>query len=467
MQLSLERVAHAVGAVRVDGYCAGAITGVVTDNRQVRPGNLFVCIPGERVDGHDFARAAACSGAAAVLAQHPVEALPEGTAVILVENSVRALGRLAAFWRQGAAARVVGLTGTAGKTTVKELLRQVLSVRGVTAYTSGNHNNQIGLPMSLLHAPQEAAFWVMEAGISRPQDMDELGSVLRPDLGLVLNVGPGHTAGLGEKGVAWHKARLLHWCAPKATGLVSADYPDLVREARAVFPAVQFFSVREDCAEEGLVCRGKYLGCTPAGRGCYRVVLEGRELDLETALAGDYATENVVAVVAAAHRLGLSSDEIRRGMAAALLPEQRFQRHCLGAWECIDDSYNANPLSMHRMIRTAAELAGEKALVLVLGEMKELGEVAEGEHRRLGRLVAACAPRLLFWRGGQEEALRRGLAEGGYGGRVLPARDVEAFLEGLKADAPAGGVILFKGSRSNHLEECFQAFMEWESRHAV
>ncbi|MDE7065497.1 MAG: UDP-N-acetylmuramoylalanyl-D-glutamyl-2, 6-diaminopimelate--D-alanyl-D-alanine ligase, partial [Desulfovibrionaceae bacterium] len=178
------------------------VTGVARDNRDIVPGDLFVCIPGERVDGHDFAMAAVQAGAAAVLARRELPEVPPSVPVLRVDDTVKALGRLAAAWRMRTRAKVVGITGTAGKTTVKEVLAQVLSVQGPTERTAKNHNNQIGLPLSILNAAEDAAFWVMEAGISHAQDMEELAPVLRPDIGLVLNAGAGHTAGLGGRGVA-------------------------------------------------------------------------------------------------------------------------------------------------------------------------------------------------------------------------------------------------------------------------
>ena len=214
----------------------GEVCGVVTDSRKAGPGSLFVCVPGERVDGHDFAAAAVERGAVALLAQRPLS-VPDGggeVPVFVVPDSVEGLGQLARWWRDRTSALVTGVTGTAGKTTVKEVLAQVLSVRGKTARNALNLNNQIGMPLSMLAADGDEAFWVMEAGISHEGDMEALGAILRPDLALILNVGAGHTAGLGKKGVAWHKTRLLASLAGGGRALVSADYPDLAREARAV-----------------------------------------------------------------------------------------------------------------------------------------------------------------------------------------------------------------------------------------
>ena len=239
MRLSLDCAARAANAALAEGFRNIPVTAVATDSRAAVPGSLFVCIPGERVDGHDFAESAADRGACAVLAQHPLPAFAEkrpGVPVLLVEDSVKALGQVAHAWRRTFAGKVVGLTGTAGKTTVKEVLASVLSLAGKTAKTEMNHNNQIGMPMAMLAADGGERFWVMEAGISHAGDMDELGAVMEPDLAIVLNAGTGHTEGLGREGVAWHKTRLFTHLSPAGKAMASADYPELARCALEPVP---------------------------------------------------------------------------------------------------------------------------------------------------------------------------------------------------------------------------------------
>ena len=303
MRLSFEEIVRAVDGSAVAGAApCGIVEGVGTDSRAVKPGSLFVCIPGETFDGHDFAVKAIEAGAAALLvSRNPFDAVPP-VPLILVEDTVKALGKLAHCWRERLGeTRVIGLTGTAGKTTVKELLAQVLSRRGLTAKTHMNLNNQIGLPLSMLAATGEEAFWVMEAGISHPNDMDELGAILEPDLALILNVGPGHAAGLGDRGTAHYKSKLLAHLAPGGTAIISADYPDLAREARAVRQELVFFST----SGRQVDYRAAYV--VPAGedKGLFRLWLDGVSIDVEAPFRGAFGAENVIAVAAVAHRLGL------------------------------------------------------------------------------------------------------------------------------------------------------------------
>lgn len=466
MRLTYNDIAAHLGLSALESDLA--LTVAVTDSREAAPGALFVCIPGSRVDGHDFVPAAVALGASAVLASKP---LPDaGVPVLLVEDTVGALGSIAALWRDKTRAKVVGVTGTAGKTTLKEVLAQVLAVRGKTAKNALNNNNQIGMPRAMLATDGDEDFWVMEAGISHEGDMEELSAVLRPDIGVILNVGAGHTEGLGKKGVAWHKSRLLTNLAPGGIGLVCADYPDLVRDARATGAELHFFSATGRAVEY----RASYAGPAPAAadsaapvaadapddrRGLYHLWLDGTRCVVTAPFRGEYGAENVIAVAAVAHQLGLSNAEIAQGLTQSSLPVQRFNQTRVGQWLLIDDTYNANPLSMRRMLDAAAERAAGRLFVPVLGEMLELGSQAAEEHEALGRHLADLKPSAIFWKGGHGEDIRAGLTRGGYTGPWFEVYDAAAFASewaqlatGAFAAHKTGGVALFKGSRGNRLE---------------
>jgi UDP-N-acetylmuramoyl-tripeptide--D-alanyl-D-alanine ligase len=440
------------------------LTGAATDSRVVTAGQLFACIPGKRVDGHDFAGHALAAGAGAILAQRMPENLPAGAPVLLVPDTVRALGQLAAHWRQQCSAKVIGVTGTAGKTTVKEILAQLLSRRGTTAKNPLNLNNQIGLPLSILNTTGSEEFWVMEVGISQPQDMDELGAILQPDLAVILNAGPGHAEGLGVRKIPYYKARLLKYLSRRGLGLASADYPDLVRECRAVCQNLYFFSADG----KQVTYRAAYSGpAAESRRGMYRLWLDGAPLDVEAPFRGRYGAENIIAVAAAADMLGLNRAEIAAAFTEACLPIQRFAHRFADPWLIIDDSYNANPLSCRRMLEAAVEMAQGSPLVCVMGEMGELGEVAEVEHELLGRSLAAAFPKAVFWKGGHREAVRSGLKREQYFGEFIPVDSPEDFCRAFEGLHLLGGIILFKGSRFNRLEEFAKAFENRERMHAL
>lgn len=436
-------------------------TGAAIDSREVREGDLFFCLPGERADGHDFAAAAVEKGALAVIGtRNPFEGAGITTPVFVVHDVTRALAEIAMEHRRQTRAVVVGVTGTSGKTSVKETLAAVLSVAGETARNPVNLNNQIGLPLSMLNASENVAYWVMEAGISRPGDMDDLGAILRPDIALILNAGAGHVQELGDKGVAYYKARLLAFLTDAGRGVVSADYPDLMREAAAHGGDITYFSARNPEA----VYYSSYLGPEEgrAGRGRFNLVLDGEAVDVSAPFIGVYGAENVAAVGAVAHILGLTAPEIASGFSAAELPAQRFAIRKVGDFVLIDDSYNANPLSMSRMLEAAADMAHSRdgTLLLVLGEMGELGPDSPEYHYQLGEQVAELAPQALIWKGGHGESVAEGLRKSGYGGAFMHVADADSFKAAFLSCNTHSGVILFKGSRSNKLENLVTAFTE-------
>lgn len=464
--MTLEEAARAAHA-KVLNPADVVLHGAASDNREVKNGDLFVAIAGERADGHDFAAAAVKAGAAAVLAERDPFRGEPAAPVLLADNSVQALGRIGHAWREAFSGRVAGITGTAGKTTTKELLAHILSVRGKTAKNRMNLNSQIGMPISMTAADGDEMFWVMEAGISHPNDMDELGPMLEPDLAVILNVGPGHALGLGGRGTAYYKSRLLAHIRKGGTALVSADYEDLVREARALRPDAVFFSTKG----KPVPFRAGYLGLDENGRGNYRLWLDGEELDVSCALSGPYAAENIIAAAAAARLFGLSGEEIRKGVESAPFPAQRFTRHELPGWIVIDDTYNANPLSAARMIEAAAELAKGRTFVCVMGAMGELGDVSAAEHRALGRRLAASGCAAVFWTGEHAEEVREGLEEERFAGffeNVPAPADFLPALERWEQSRRDGrnGLVLFKGSRVNRMERLVTLFMEQKS-HAL
>ncbi|MCL2123347.1 MAG: Mur ligase family protein, partial [Desulfovibrionaceae bacterium] len=399
----------------------------------------------------------------AILAQRMPENLSADAPVLLVPDTVRALGQIAAHWRQQSSAKVIGVSGTAGKTTVKEILAQLLSLCGTTARNPLNLNNQIGLPLSILNTTGTEEFWVLEAGISQPQDMDELGTILRPDLAIILNAGIGHAEGLGARKIPYYKAQLLKYLSHRGLGLVSADYPELVRECRSLCQNLYFFSADG----KQVTYRAAYSGPAEGSRGLYRLWLDGMPLDVEAPFRGRYGAENIIAAAAAADMLGMSRADIAAGFANACLPIQRFANRIAGPWLIIDDSYNANPLSCRRMLEAAVETAQGSPLVCVMGEMGELGEVAEAEHEQLGRLLAAALPKAVFWKGDHREAVLSGLKSEHYFGEFIPVESPEEFCRAFASLDLAGGLVLFKGSRFNCLEDFVKAFENRECPHAL
>lgn len=443
--------------------------GAASDNRLVQKNNLFVCIKGENNDGHNFAEDAVKRGAAVILAErNPFDGNPP-VPVLLAENSVKALGQLAFHARkrfgEDKSRKVIGITGTAGKTSVKELLAHILSTESDLTFNPKkvaknplNYNTQIGMPVSVLNASGNEQYWVFELGISHANDMDELGRILFPDAAIILNAASGHTEGLGDMGVAYYKAQLLNFLPDDGIAFVSGDYPDLFVHAVFNKKDTKFFTTRSN----KIPYRGQYLGVTEDGFGRYLLTTPNISFEAESIYIGEYGAENCIAAAGLALELGFSPEQIKKAMKTVQPPVMRFNKNNIGPWTIIDDTYNANPLSTARMLESAKELAKDKDFVAVLGEMKELGEIAENEHEKIGALLAGLAPRAVYFVGNMADAVHKGLADNGFAEDFVPVSGKEEFLRHVKTLNLEHGkhLIVFKGSRSNHLEEYAKAFTE-------
>lgn len=446
--MSMDAIARAVGAAFFGP--SFEVTGVTMDSRRVQPGDLFVAVPGTRVDGHDFAADAIAAGAVAVLASR---SLPVGAPVLVVPDTVYALGLLARAWREATHARVVAVTGSAGKTTVKEALAQVLSTQGKVGKNPGNFNNQLGLPLSMLAFPGDEDFWVLEVGISRPQDMDELGAILAPDVALITNAGLAHAEALGGiQGVAYHKARLLSWLRPGGIAMWNMGCLELhaACQQHGCASVVTFAGSSAVGADVRVVGR-QHL---PKGFS-FIVACANIEVRLQAAAAFAHA-DNVAAVMAVAHGLGVPVAAVEKGLLALPALAGRFMPRQHGAWLLIDDTYNANPLSMAAAFAEAQQVAGGRPLVAVLGEMRELGVHAPAAHRRLGELARAAQCPLVVFRGAYADEVAAGL---GPGAALCRTNDPQEAWAAFASLGLSNAVLLFKGSRGSHMEE-FLAYFE-------
>ncbi|MFO7817135.1 MAG: UDP-N-acetylmuramoyl-tripeptide--D-alanyl-D-alanine ligase [Thermodesulfobacteriota bacterium] len=455
MKLSLFAAARAIKAIGdFDNDERLVLTGVSTDSRGVKKGDLFFCLSGEQFDGHNFARDAARRGAGAVVAHQPLPDVDD-IPVLLVRDTLSALGELALFWRHETRARVIGITGSAGKTTTKELLFAALREQGKTGRNYKNFNNQIGLPLSMLAFDGDEDFWLLELGINNFQDMHDLGSILRPDIAVFVNVGPCHLQGLEDKsGVARAKTVLLDYMHPGSLCLANSDYPELVREVESRSHLKKVWFGRQ---EEMSSCTYDYAG-NENGRGRYRIQLQKEKFDLILPFFGQHLAESVAAAFCTAAAAGVPGSEIEKGMADVQVPEKRMKSRKIGNWLILDDSYNANPLSMRGAIRAATEIANKENLILVLGEMGELGGQRKMLHEKLGAWIteSGCMAAYFCGRSYPDVADGMGLDKSK---SLHPINSLQDFAQKLKEARASGGVILFKGSRSCQMEKYMNKFI--------
>ena len=451
MKLSLTQIGRAMQAVGDYENSQDLVAlRVQTDSRLVQPGDLFVCIAGQRLDGHNFAREAVHKGALAVVVERPLLDLSSEVPMLLVQDSIQALADLAAYWRRQFQGRVVAVTGTAGKTSVKEMTASILAQGAVVDKNYKNWNNLLGVSLSVLGMHGREDYWVLEAGVSERGEMDDLAAVLAPDVAVMVNVGPAHLQGLQSvDGVAREKSRLIEAVPPGGAALVSRDYPELV-QAMPGRKDIQVwtFSTRADSqADFRLVHMGR-----GQAQG-YELHIQDGQGGFDVHLPGDrcWIGENVLTAACVTRFLGCPVPEIQAGLSDLRLPEHRGHMITCGPITILDDCYNANPLSMRWALDWAGEKAGSGQLVLILGEMKELGDRSETCHRDLGFWAGKTGAAHVFFYGSYEQAVRQGYERAG--GQSLHAiKGQEEFIHLWRELGIDSGLVLVKGSRGCALE---------------
>ncbi|MCP5150558.1 MAG: UDP-N-acetylmuramoyl-tripeptide--D-alanyl-D-alanine ligase [Chromatiales bacterium] len=402
---------------------------------------------GERFDGHAFVADAARAGAVACLVDHDPQA---GIPALVVADTLRALGALASAWRQGFALPVVAVTGSNGKTTVKEMVATILGARVPTLSTRGNFNNEIGLPLTLARLGPEHHAAVLELGANHPGEIARLTEIAQPAVGVITQCAPAHLEGFGSvEGVARAKGELVERLPPGATAVLNVDDPyfDLWTRMAGGHPVVSFgFGAAADVRVRWVarVDGGDVELETPIGRAELRLPLLGR-----------HSAANAAAAAAAAMVAGADLRQIVAGL-ERMQPVARRLRPLAGprGSTIVDDTYNANPRSVEAAIEVLAALPGDHWMVL--GDMAELGEDAERLHRRVGERAREAGVSRLFTLGGLAVA-----SASGFGATASHFDAVDALVDALDTtlarSAPGEVTVLVKGSRSARMERVVDA----------
>ncbi|MFK0047159.1 UDP-N-acetylmuramoyl-tripeptide--D-alanyl-D-alanine ligase [Streptomyces sp. NPDC090741] len=442
------------------------ITGpVVIDSRQVEAGSLFAAFAGEHVDGHDYAERAVASGAAAVLAARPV-----GVPAIVVADVEKALGALARAVVERLGTDVVALTGSAGKTSTKDLIAQVLQAHAPTVWTPGSLNNEIGLPLTALRATEETRHLVLEMGARGIGHIDYLTGLTPPRIGLVLNVGTAHIGEFGgREQIAQAKGELVEALPAEAEGgvaVLNADDP-LVRAMSARTKARTVLFGEADDAD----VRASEVRMTPAGQPSFTLHTPTGCGEVTLRLYGEHHVSNALAAAAVAHVLGMSVEEIATALSGAgTLSRWRMEvTERADGVTIVNDAYNANPESMRAALRALAAMGGAARADggrtwAVLGPMAELGDASLAEHDAVGRLAVRLNVSKLVAVGGREASwLQLGAYnEGSWGEESVVVSDAQAAIDLLRSELRPGDVVLVKASRSVGLERVALALLAGE-----
>ncbi len=454
--MTLARIAQLVNGRLHGGDGAFDIDAVVTDTRKLDAADgralLFVALQGDRFDGHDHVAKAAASGARAALVARVVEA---GIPQIVVADPQAALGALAGAVQRTRAATVVGITGSNGKTSVKQLVAAVLSRDAVTCFNPGNLNNEIGLPLSILDAPEDAAFAVYEMGAGKPGDIAYLTAIAPPRIALVNNIAPAHMERMGSLlGIADTKAAIYDALPADGTAVINAD------DAFAPYFAERAHGRRLlrfalDATADVVACD---LRVTAEGAR-FRLVTPVGEADATLPLPGRHNVRNALAATAVALAADVPLATIVEALATAEPVAGRLVRHALaGGALLIDDSYNANPGSLLAAIDTLAAHPGDRWLVL--GDMRELGADGAAMHAQAGRRAKAAGIARLYTLGPLSAAATDAFGDG--------ARHFDthaALVDAVRTDLHAEARVLVKGSRGSAMDRIVDALRAAQGHH--
>jgi UDP-N-acetylmuramoyl-tripeptide--D-alanyl-D-alanine ligase len=460
--LSLAEIAAATGGT-VDGADPGLLVEgpVVVDSREVSAGALFVAVPGERVDGHDFAAAAVERGARAVLATRPV-----GVPAVVAPDTVEALGALAGVVVRRLTAQhdllVVGVTGSQGKTSTKDLIAAVLETHGTTIAPPGSFNNEIGLPLTALRAEPATRYLVMEMGARGLGHIRYLCEIAPPRIGVVLNVGVAHVGEFGSREViAQAKGELVEALPADGTAVLNADDPLVAAMASRTAARVLTFGLRPDAD-----VHAADVSLDPEGRPRFTLRTPDGTAPVALGLHGLHHVANALAAAAVAAVAGMPATAIAAALSAAT-PRSRWRMEVTTRPDgvtVVNDAYNANPDSMRAALEALVAIAGPRRSWAVLGEMRELGESSAAEHEAVGRLVADMDITRLVVVGDGARATHAGAvaARTWTPGSTAPVfvDDVAGAAELLSRELAPEDVVLVKASRAAGLEKVAAALLE-------
>ncbi|MBP7341291.1 MAG: UDP-N-acetylmuramoyl-L-alanyl-D-glutamate--2,6-diaminopimelate ligase [Smithellaceae bacterium] len=446
---SVADVLAATGGQLAAGNADTLIYGISTDSRTVRPGNLFVALTGERFDGHAFVAGAVDDKAAAVIVAAGSGIRPETigmrAAVIVVEDTLRALGDLANAYRRRFSIPVVGLTGSSGKTTTREMLCSILALERNVLKTEGNLNNLIGLPQTIFRLTGEHDIAVLEMGTNTRGEIERLARIAEPDIGLITNIGPAHLAGFGSVAtVREEKGDLFANVRKTGTTVVNLD-DEAVCEAANRWSGRRVTFSMSAAADVGLSDIRKN-GVRGAG---FNLLIGKAAHRVEMKVAGIHSLYNAIAAAATALACGASVEAIRRGLALFTPVSGRMEivRLQNGAY-IINDAYNANPASVREALLTLKDLKNGHNAYVFLGDMLELGDAAPEMHRKVGLLLATIGVAAVFLQGDFASVTAEGARVNGLDeGRIFLLKDDEEALAFLKKALRKGDWVLVKGSR--------------------
>lgn len=443
IMITLKQAAAWCGGTVLPEYENVAFSGAENDSRKILPGQLFVALKAAR-DGHDFIGKAMEAGAAAALGERQLPGVP----MIVAPDSLTALQQIAAGWRSTlTGTRFIGLTGSVGKTTTKEMTAAACASVFRTRWTQQNFNNEIGVPRTLLDLEPDTQVAVVEMGMNHAGELSRLTRLARPDVAVITNIGTMHIENLGSReAICRAKLEILEALAPDGVAVLHGD-EKLLRDNPPACRTLWFGLGRENDL------RAEDIELTPDS-STFTAVGFGQRVPVTLPAPGKHNVVNALAAMLAAHCVGVSLEAAAKALADFVNTGDRLRTYRHAGYTVIADCYNAGPESMQAAfaVLQSTPTAGRK--IAVLGDMLELGDFAPAAHRTVGEEAAAAADRILAY-----GPLSRELAAAA-GEKALLFDTPEALLEALRAEAKPGDVLLFKASHGMHLEKVLENFFQ-------
>ncbi|MDR3600648.1 MAG: UDP-N-acetylmuramoyl-tripeptide--D-alanyl-D-alanine ligase [Desulfosporosinus sp.] len=440
------------------------VQGCIIDSRQAQGGEMFFALPGEQVDGHDFIEAVWKKGAVLVVAKaarfqgpEKTPSVPEGKALLLVKSVFTALQELAQAWRLKLGAKVVGVTGSNGKTTTKDMIAAVLSPHFHVYRNQENHNNELGLPLTVLNAPLGTEILVLEMGMRGLGEIKALCEIAKPDIGVITNIGTTHLELLlTQERITQAKWELIEALPPDGSVIINAEDLFSVQMAKQDLHSIRFYGIEGAFAEPDI--KGAQLRPWGALGTTFDVNYRGEIATANLPLPGKHNVLDALAALAVGKVLGVSLAEGCAGLAKLELSKMRLEvRYGIFGATLLNDVYNANPTSMQASLQILKERAGENKTLAILGEMYELGTASESGHRDVGETLAKLGVNELITVGQLAEQIAQGARSAGYAEehiKVTSTREeaVTKAKDLLELFGP-GIWVLIKGSRGMKMEE--------------
>ena len=450
-RITLEQAAAWCGGQIDPKYKDVEFLGASNDTRTIKPGQMFLALKGVR-DGHDFIPQALKKGAAAVLCQHCDGDYP----AIVVEDTRIALGEIARGERKRLGMKVVGITGSVGKSTTKEMVAAVLETTYRVAKTPANHNNDIGMPMAILAMPEDTQVAVLEMGMNHFREMAYLSSIAQPDIAVVVNIGTMHIEHLGsQEGILQAKLEILERMELQAPVILNGD-DKLLRTVQIPGRPIIYFGWKEPDTAVSASDVEVTSGCIR-----FQVSYEDQHYPVELPVEGEHFVCDALAAIAVGAHMKVKPEDIQRSLEAFQNMAGRQEIFKKNGFTIISDCYNAGPESMAAALNVLGSQQGRR--IAVLGDMLELGVCAQAEHYKIGRIAAEKADALLAYGPNSAGVLNGAMTGGMVGGRARAFEDRAELVRALKRLARLGDVILFKGSRGMHMEIAMEQFLADET----